>query len=94
METGIPVHKAIFHQAVNNGNGEPQSQFFMSSSKKQQKVKMSWVSNMLICFHEGVYFGTPLTNVHFLGFGEVAKPNQKAIDDGKSPGASSAKALV
>lgn len=100
MEMGIPVHRATFHQPVSNGNDEPKSQFLSSyPTKKKLEVKMSWVDGVIICFHCGRYFATPVTNVIWFEFNDqLVKrdgkelPSQLPMSDGKSNGNGSRKA--
>lgn len=91
METGIPVHRATFHQPVSNGNDEPKSQFLSSyPTKKKLEVKMSWVDGVIICFHCGRYFATPVTNVIWFEFNDQLiksdgkeLPSHLPMSDGK-----------
>ena len=63
-DTGIPLTKAIFHAAVNNGDGTPENYFATQSIAKSRNVEMRLAFNGLwvLCKHRGRIFGTPHAN--------------------------------
>lgn len=63
IESGIPISKAVFQSAVNNGRGEPETNFSSASTHIGRQVEM-WLTPIgLICYHSTKYFGTPLANI-------------------------------
>ena len=68
IKNGIPVKKAVFHQAISNGYNEPETNFSSDDLKVNRKVEM-WLSpNLLICKQNGKYFATPHANIVYTRF--------------------------
>lgn len=63
IAAGLPVSKAIFHQAVANGNGQSENNFSEYSANASRRVTMWWTMAGLVCFHVGNYFIVPHSNV-------------------------------
>ena len=63
IESGIPLVKTRFHQAVNNAEGMPESQFNDDSSNPSRKVKMWLTQCGVLCLHKDAYFIVPTSNV-------------------------------
>jgi len=68
IEDGIPVKKAVFHQAIANGFKEPETNFSSDDPKVGRRVTMYLTPNLLICFQNDRYFATPLANVVYMSF--------------------------
>lgn len=67
---GIPVSKADFHTAVNNGQDVPENSFNAASDNKRRRVQMWLVAggSFMLCFHNNKYFGVPSSNIKFWNF--------------------------
>jgi len=68
IETGIPVKKVVFHQAVSNGFKEPETNFSSDDAKISRRVEMWLTDTILICLQNERYFATPLANIVYVSF--------------------------
>lgn len=68
FENGIPVKKAVFHQAIANGYNEPETNFSSDDTKVGRRVEMRYTPHLLVCHHNDKYFATPPTNVVYVRF--------------------------
>ena len=66
IEKGIPVSRAVFHSAVNNGDDTPENEFSMKSAKSGKRVKMLLTPHGLMCDHKERHFFVPLANIIFM----------------------------
>lgn len=65
-EHGIPIWRAEFHSAVNNGDDVPENYFSSKSTVKSRNVEMRWIKgDGLWCLHKGQYFIVPAATVKF-----------------------------
>jgi hypothetical protein len=67
-EKGIPVKKAVFHQAIANGYMDPETNFSHDDSKVGRRVQMWLTPTLLVCLHNGKYFATPHANLVYIRF--------------------------
>lgn len=66
LKNAIPVWRAEFHSAVNNGDDVPENYFSSKSQVKSRNVQMWWVKgDGLWCLHKGQYFVVPAATVKF-----------------------------
>jgi hypothetical protein len=65
FETGIPVDKTVFKQAVDNGNNIPQNFFSADSNNLEKQVPMRITPVGIVCFHKGKYIRVPDSNTIF-----------------------------
>lgn len=63
VSTGIPVETCVFHAAIANADGSPESRLTATGNNASRRAKMWWTPHTLICWQKGIYFGTPLANV-------------------------------
>lgn len=56
IENGIPVTHAKFHQAVDNLNNVPSSDFNLNSNNVERRIEMHLTDMGLICLQNGQYF--------------------------------------
>jgi hypothetical protein len=70
VDSGIQVRCAQFIQAVKNGDGIPESGFNLDSNSPSRHVKMWMCADgaLLVCWHKGRWFATPMSNVVDVGF--------------------------
>ena len=68
IKSGIPVKKAVFHQAIANGYKEPETNFASDDVKVGRRVDMWLTPNLLICFQNDRYFATPHANLVYVSF--------------------------
>ena len=68
IANGIPVKKAVFHQAIANGFNEPESNFSSDDPKSGRRVDMWLTPNLLICKQNDKYFCTPHANIVYTRF--------------------------
>jgi hypothetical protein len=68
IENGIQVHKAVFHQAIANGFGEPESNFSSDDPKLNRKVEMWLTPTLLVCRQNDKLFATPHANLVYVRF--------------------------
>lgn len=79
IERGIPVERAEFHSAVNNGDEVPENYFCKSSDKESRRVQMWWINGdgLLCCHHTktkgDIYFMVPSASVKFHRFEELTQ---------------------
>jgi len=65
IQAAIPIARAQFHAAVNNGDGTPENYFSVDSTATSRRVEMYLAPNYLICLHKGKYIVVPLSNIIF-----------------------------
>jgi len=68
LDDGIPVKKAVFHQAVANGYIDNETNFSSDDPKVNRKAEMWFTPNLLICLQNERYFAVPLSNVVYIRF--------------------------
>jgi hypothetical protein len=69
IEQGLPVTRAEFHAAVNNGDNIPENYFSNKSNVKSRNVQMWWINgNGILCLHHDKYFLVPAASVKFCNF--------------------------
>lgn len=73
FNNGLKLSYARFRDAVRNASGSPESQFDKASDKKGRRADLSLTAHALICRQDGVYFGTPTSNVVDFKFDVVTK---------------------
>lgn len=80
LETAIPVTKASFHAAINNGDNVPEHGFSERSEAPSRRVQM-WLSvpaNILIYKHKGKYFYCPNATTIFGEFKDMPEESSSA----------------
>jgi len=74
IESGIPVKSAVFHAAVNDADGTPETSYSLDSHKVSRQVEMWYSPAGLICYHfnkiskKEKWYIVPLANVIFADF--------------------------
>lgn len=67
---GIPVERAQFYAAVNNGLGTPENYFSSKSDSPGRRVEMWWTPIGLVCLHNSKHFVVPPSTVIFFNVKE------------------------
>ena len=70
----IPISRAVFHQAVNNGDNVPEHYFSNNSHAESRRVEMYYSPHCLICKHAGKYILVPHANIIYANVAEPKIP--------------------
>ena len=65
---GIPVKKAVFHQAISNGFGDNDTNLSSDDPKLARRCEMWLTPGLLVCLQNNKCFASPLANVVYVRF--------------------------